>query len=91
MHACLVSFLYHMIFVSFSPRQNASIIFISGNAYNLILVLVMQANPGFVLAQYVNVKQKLIITSITDHIDHIKNVSGIEHVGLGSDFDGVPR
>ena len=26
-----------------------------------------------------------------DHIDHIKNVSGIDHVGLGSDYDGVPR
>jgi membrane dipeptidase len=29
-------------------------------------------------------------TRIVDHIDHIKNVAGIDHVGLGSDFDGVP-
>lgn len=27
---------------------------------------------------------------IVDHIDHIKKVAGIDHVGLGSDFDGVP-
>jgi membrane dipeptidase len=27
---------------------------------------------------------------IVDHIDHIKNVAGIDYVGLGSDFDGVP-
>ena len=27
---------------------------------------------------------------IIDHIDHIKNVAGIDHVGIGSDFDGVP-
>ncbi|MBL8180894.1 MAG: dipeptidase [Blastocatellia bacterium] len=27
---------------------------------------------------------------IVDHIDHIKNTAGIDHVGLGSDFDGVP-
>jgi membrane dipeptidase len=27
---------------------------------------------------------------IVDHIDHIKRVAGIEHVGLGSDYDGVP-
>ena len=27
---------------------------------------------------------------IVDHIDHIKQIAGIEHVGLGSDFDGVP-
>jgi membrane dipeptidase len=29
-------------------------------------------------------------TRIVDHIDHIKSVAGIDHVGLGSDFDGVP-
>ncbi len=27
---------------------------------------------------------------IVDHIDHIKKVAGIDHVGLGSDYDGVP-
>ena len=27
---------------------------------------------------------------IADHIDHIVQVAGIDHVGLGSDFDGVP-
>jgi membrane dipeptidase len=27
---------------------------------------------------------------IVDHIDHIKKVAGIDHAGLGSDFDGVP-
>jgi membrane dipeptidase len=24
-----------------------------------------------------------------DHIDHIVRVAGIEHVGLGSDYDGI--
>jgi membrane dipeptidase len=27
--------------------------------------------------------------SLVDHIDHIAKVAGVEHVGLGSDFDGV--
>jgi membrane dipeptidase len=27
---------------------------------------------------------------VVDHIDHIKQVAGIDYVGLGSDFDGVP-
>jgi membrane dipeptidase len=27
---------------------------------------------------------------IVDHIDHIKNVAGIDYVGIGSDYDGVP-
>jgi N-acyl-D-amino-acid deacylase len=29
------------------------------------------------------------IHDLVDHIDHIARVAGIEHVGLGSDFDGV--
>jgi membrane dipeptidase len=29
-------------------------------------------------------------TRIVDHIDHIKKVAGIDHAGLGSDYDGVP-
>jgi membrane dipeptidase len=27
---------------------------------------------------------------VVDHIDHIVKVAGIDHVGLGSDFDGIP-
>jgi membrane dipeptidase len=29
------------------------------------------------------------LAKLADHIDHIRNVAGIDHVGLGSDFDGV--
>jgi membrane dipeptidase len=29
------------------------------------------------------------LKSLVDHIDHIAKVAGIDHVGLGSDFDGV--
>ena len=29
-------------------------------------------------------------TVLVDHIDHIKEVAGIDCVGIGSDFDGVP-
>ncbi|APZ92044.1 dipeptidase [Fuerstiella marisgermanici] len=31
------------------------------------------------------------IHDVVDHIEHIINVAGIDHVGIGSDFDGVPR
>lgn len=30
------------------------------------------------------------IHDLIDHIDHIVKVAGIDHVGLGSDYDGVP-
>jgi membrane dipeptidase len=28
-------------------------------------------------------------TAIVDHIDHMVKVAGIDHVGIGSDFDGI--
>jgi membrane dipeptidase len=30
------------------------------------------------------------LSDLIDHIDHIAKVAGIDHVGLGSDFDGIP-
>jgi membrane dipeptidase len=29
------------------------------------------------------------LSQVADHIDHIREVAGIDHVGLGSDFDGI--
>jgi membrane dipeptidase len=30
------------------------------------------------------------VTDVADHVDHIRRVAGIDHVGVGSDFDGSP-
>jgi len=30
------------------------------------------------------------LEQVADHIEHIRKIAGIEHVGLGSDFDGIP-
>jgi membrane dipeptidase len=30
------------------------------------------------------------IADVADHVEHIREVAGIDHVGLGGDFDGVP-
>ena len=29
------------------------------------------------------------VTDVVDHIDHVVQIAGIDHVGIGSDFDGV--
>ncbi|MFA5910454.1 MAG: dipeptidase [Vicinamibacterales bacterium] len=29
------------------------------------------------------------ISQVADHIDHIRKVAGIDHIGLGGDFDGI--
>lgn len=30
------------------------------------------------------------IKTMADHIDHIRKVAGVEHIGIGGDFDGMP-
>ena len=29
------------------------------------------------------------VSDVADHIDHVRSVVGIEHIGIGGDFDGV--
>ena len=31
------------------------------------------------------------ISDVADHIDHIRKVAGIDHIGLGGDFDGITQ
>ena len=31
------------------------------------------------------------IAAVADHVEHVRKVAGIAHVGLGSDFDGIPE
>ena len=40
------------------------------------------------LLQYGNTVMVSVLLS-SDHIDYIKTVAGINHVGVGSDFDGI--
>jgi len=31
------------------------------------------------------------IAEVADHIDHIRKIAGIDHIGIGSDFDGITQ
>ena len=33
-------------------------------------------------------KEQVNVSTLADHIDHVRRVVGIEHVGIGTDFDG---
>ena len=37
-----------------------------------------------------NPEPKTMISHMADHIDHIKKVAGVEHIGIGGDYDGMP-
>lgn len=30
------------------------------------------------------------VTDVADHIDHVRDVAGVDHVGIGGDYDGCP-
>jgi membrane dipeptidase len=34
---------------------------------------------------------KATLAQVADHIDHIRKVAGIDHIGLGGDFDGITQ
>lgn len=36
-----------------------------------------------------NPEPRATLAQVADHIDHIRRVAGIDHIGLGSDFDGI--
>jgi membrane dipeptidase len=50
-----------------------------GAAYDAEMKKLLDANP----------LPRISYTVIVDHIDHMIDVAGIDHVGLGSDFDGI--
>jgi membrane dipeptidase len=50
-----------------------------GAEYDAEVKKLMDANP----------LPKVSYTAIADHIDHMVKVAGIDHVGIGSDFDGI--
>jgi membrane dipeptidase len=31
------------------------------------------------------------VSDVADHIDHIRKIAGIDHIGIGSDFDGITQ
>ena len=36
-----------------------------------------------------NPAPRATLAQVADHIDHIRKVAGIDHIGLGGDFDGI--
>jgi membrane dipeptidase len=36
-----------------------------------------------------NPEPRATLAQVADHIDHVRKVAGIDHIGIGSDFDGI--
>ena len=46
-------------------------------------------NAAMVDWRRLNPSPRASLLQVADHVDHIKQVAGIEHVGFGGDFDGI--
>jgi membrane dipeptidase len=44
------------------------------------------------LAEWVaaNPQPPVTVGMVADHVDHIRRVAGIDHIGIGADYDGIP-
>ena len=40
--------------------------------------------------QQANPSPRPTLAQVADHIDHIRDVAGIDHIGIGADYDGMP-
>ncbi|XP_072374225.1 dipeptidase 1-like isoform X2 [Scyliorhinus torazame] len=52
-------------------------------------------NSGIVMVNFypnfISCKGTATLSQVADHLDHIRNMAGADHVGIGSDFDGFER
>ena len=61
------------------------------------MISTVESAPGAAakkaLAEWEKANPEPVVTlaMVADHIDHIAKVAGVDHVGIGSDFDGVGR
>ena len=50
-------------------------------------------NRGVVMVtfvpEFVSASESATLRDVADHIDHVRDVAGIDHVGIGGDFDGI--
>ena len=40
---------------------------------------------------FISPRDGATISDVADHIDHVADLAGIDHVGIGSDFDGIEQ
>lgn len=47
------------------------------------------SRPAMDAWEAANPQPPVTVLDVADHIEHVRNMAGIDHVGLGSDFDGI--
>ncbi|CAN5389763.1 dipeptidase [soil metagenome] len=50
----------------------------------------VRAKAALAAWEKANPEPKVTLGNVADHIDHIAKIAGVDHVGLGGDYDGLP-
>jgi len=48
-----------------------------------------EVTRGLAVWDAANAEPKATVADLADHIDHIRKVAGIDHIGIGGDYDGM--
>ena len=48
-----------------------------------------RASAALALWDAAHPKPPVTLAQVADHVEHVRRIAGIDHVGLGSDFDGI--
>ncbi|CAF0784089.1 unnamed protein product [Brachionus calyciflorus] len=60
------------------------------------VLLKLKANQGIIMINFYNGfvacdSNNASITNVIEHLNYVKNLIGIDHIGIGSDYDGVDK
>jgi membrane dipeptidase len=86
-----------LVMVSFVPeftRKDFSDGYDAGDAYWAQLMKEHQgdhtaAGPPMDAWENAHPRPAVTVADVADHVEHVRDVAGIDHVGIGSDFDGI--
>jgi membrane dipeptidase len=83
--------------VSFVPGFVSSEVVAYGRAVDSLVAVAQRQHPGDSAAvraeldrwRQTHPRPRATLAQVADHIEHVRKVAGVDHVGVGSDFDGI--
>jgi membrane dipeptidase len=86
-----------VVMVTFVPGFVSNEVVAYGRAGDSVVATAQRQHPGDSAAVRAELdrwtqahpRPRATLAQVADHIDHVRKVAGVDHVGIGSDFDGI--